>query len=42
MDLVLLATDHDSFDYDMILKESKIIVDTRGRFNFLTKNVVKA
>ena len=31
-DLVLLATDHDSFDYDLIEKESKIIIDTRGRF----------
>ena len=31
-DLLLLATDHDDFDYDLIEKESKLIVDTRGRF----------
>lgn len=37
--LVLIATDHDSFDYELIQKNAKIIVDTRGR---LTKypNVV--
>ena len=31
-DLVLLATDHDIFDYDMIRKHSRLIVDTRGRY----------
>lgn len=31
-DLVLLATDHDGFDYDLIRKCAKIIVDTRGRY----------
>ena len=41
-DLVLLATDHDEFDYDLILKESKIIIDTRGRYKFSIKKVVKA
>ena len=41
-DLVLLATDHDQFDYDLILKESKIIIDTRGRYKFSIKKVVKA
>ena len=40
-DLVLLATDHDSFDYDLIEKESKIIIDTRGRFQKSAK-VLKA
>ena len=29
-DLVLLAPDHDDFDYNLIEKESKLIVDTRG------------
>ena len=42
MDLVVLCTDHDDFDYDKILKESKIVVDTRGRFNRENPNVVKA
>ena len=40
-DLVLLATDHDIFDYDLIKKESKIIIDTRGRFQKSAK-VLKA
>ncbi|MBT6936480.1 MAG: nucleotide sugar dehydrogenase [Candidatus Marinimicrobia bacterium] len=31
-DLVLLATDHDQFDYELIQKKAKLIVDTRGRF----------
>ena len=31
-DLILLATDHEAFDYDFINKEAKIIVDTRGIF----------
>ena len=31
-DLILLATDHDEFDYDLIRDNSKLIVDTRGRF----------
>ena len=31
-DIVLLATDHDVFDYKMILDHSRLIVDTRGRF----------
>ncbi len=31
-DLVLLLTDHDSFDYKLIKKESKFIIDTRGIF----------
>ena len=31
-DLVLLATDHDDFNYSFIQKKAKLIVDTRGRF----------
>lgn len=31
-DLVILLTDHDEFDYNLILNSSKIIVDSRGRF----------
>jgi len=40
-DLVLLATDHDDFDYNLIEKEAKLIVDTRGRFK-KSEKVVKA
>jgi UDP-N-acetyl-D-glucosamine dehydrogenase len=31
-DCVLIATDHDDFDYEMIGREAQLIVDTRGRF----------
>jgi UDP-N-acetyl-D-glucosamine dehydrogenase len=41
-DLVLLATDHDAFDYSLILKHSPLIVDTRGRYLEPASNVVKA
>jgi len=41
MDLVLLATDHDDFDFDLIEKESPLIIDTRGRFEKSGK-VIKA
>ena len=30
-DAVILATDHDVFDYKLIEKESKLMIDTRGR-----------
>lgn len=41
-DLVLLATNHTVFDYEMIKNNSKIIVDTRGVYPVSTNNVVKA
>ncbi|UVF18367.1 nucleotide sugar dehydrogenase [Microvirga terrae] len=41
-DLVLLATDHDKFDYETIEKNAKLIVDTRGRYLGARRNVVKA
>ena len=41
MDLVLLSTDHDDFDYDLIEKKSKMIIDTRGRFQ-KTEKIIKA
>ena len=36
-DIVLLTTDHDEYDYDLIEKEAKLIVDTRGRFKSSNK-----
>lgn len=43
MDCVLLATDHDQFDYDLIQKNSALIIDTRGRYRQRDlANVVKA
>ena len=40
-DMVILVTDHDIFDYDLIKKNSKMIIDTRGRFNN-KKNIIRA
>jgi UDP-N-acetyl-D-glucosamine dehydrogenase len=41
-DAVLLATHHDAFDYALIAKHSKLIVDTRGVYRKPRRNVVKA
>ena len=41
-DAVLIATNHDAFDYALIAKHSKLIVDTRGVYRKPRKNVVKA
>jgi UDP-N-acetyl-D-glucosamine dehydrogenase len=41
-DLVLLATNHDAFDYALVLKHAKLIVDTRGVYLDPAPNVVKA
>ena len=32
-DLVLIATDHDKFDFDLVKNNAKIIIDSRGRYN---------
>ena len=34
---IVLSTDHDAFDYELIFKESKLIIDTRGRYNPTSK-----
>ena len=41
-DLVLIATNHDVFDYELIRKNSKLIVDTRGVYRDVANNIVKA
>lgn len=41
-DCVIVASDHDVFDYDYIQKNSKLIVDTRGRYRQPHENVYKA
>jgi UDP-N-acetyl-D-glucosamine dehydrogenase len=41
-DAVLLATDHDAFDYEMIARHAQLVVDTRGRYPEPRPNVVKA
>jgi UDP-N-acetyl-D-glucosamine dehydrogenase len=42
MDCVLIATDHDDFNYDLIKEHSSLIVDTRGRYRSNLDNVVQA
>ena len=41
-DVVLLATDHDAFDYRFIQRHARLIVDTRGVYLEGAENVVKA
>lgn len=41
-DCVVLATDHDKFDYDMIGNNAKLLVDTRGKYRQAQPNLVKA
>lgn len=41
-DVVLIATNHDAFDYDLVLKHAKLIVDTRGVYLAPADNVIKA
>lgn len=41
-DLLLLATNHDAFDYAMIARCANLIVDTRGVFDRQAPNVVQA
>lgn len=40
-DCVLIATDHDLFDYELIQVSSDLVVDTRGRYRQIFSNVVK-
>ena len=41
-DCVLLATDHDKFDYELIKARAKLIIDSRGRYLEAAKHIVKA
>ena len=41
-DCVLLATDHDSFDYGMLENTAKLLVDTRGRYKEPRANIIRA
>jgi UDP-N-acetyl-D-glucosamine dehydrogenase len=41
-DCVLLATDHDKFDYDLIKAHAKLIIDSRGKYLEPARNIVKA
>ena len=41
-DAVLLVTDHDAFDYDLVRRHARLLVDTRGRYREAGGNLVKA
>lgn len=41
-DCVVLATDHDVFDYVMIQKNAQLVIDSRGKYLEPLKNVIKA
>jgi len=41
-DCVILAADHDAFDYDLIAAHAPLVVDTRGRYPAGGANIVKA
>lgn len=41
-DCVVLTTDHSKFDYGMILKHSKFLVDTRGKFKEKSDKIIRA
>lgn len=41
-DCVLLATDHDKFDYELIKSAAKLIIDSRGRYQIPAGNIIKA
>jgi UDP-N-acetyl-D-glucosamine dehydrogenase len=41
-DCVLIATDHDEFDYNMIKNNAKMIIDTRGVYRKREINIIQA
>jgi UDP-N-acetyl-D-glucosamine dehydrogenase len=41
-DCVLLATDHDDFNFPLIEKNAKLIVDCRGRYQGAIEHIIKA
>ena len=40
-DCIVLVTDHDQYEYDLIKDNSKLIIDTRGKF-YPSDNIVRA
>ena len=41
-DAVVVATDHDKFDFQFIFENSKLIIDTRGRYRASDHKLIKA
>lgn len=40
-DCVVIASDHDDFDYNFIQQNAKLVIDTRGRYRNTAENVYK-
>lgn len=41
-DAIVLATDHDRFDYDFIMQHARLIIDSRGKYRAPAANIIKA
>lgn len=41
-DAVILATDHDKFDYELIRQHANLIVDSRGKYRTPATHIIKA
>lgn len=41
-DAVVLATDHDKFDYELIRQHARLIVDSRGKYRTPEAHIIKA
>ena len=41
-DALLLATDHDKFDYELIKASAQLLIDCRGKFLEPAPNIIKA
>lgn len=41
-DAVVLATDHDKFDYALIQANARLLVDSRGKYRTPAANIIKA
>ena len=41
-DAVVLATDHDKFDYNLIKQHARLIVDSRGKYRTPAEHIIKA
>ncbi|WP_207886312.1 UDP-N-acetyl-D-glucosamine 6-dehydrogenase [Pseudomonas sp. 30_B] len=41
-DAVILATDHDKFDYELIKQHARLVVDSRGKYRAPAEHIIKA
>lgn len=41
-DLVVITTDHDNIDYEMIYQNAKLILDTRGKYSSSDKKIISS